>query len=73
MTDHEHHDQDKPADVDNATDHRPDDAGSPGWQNDEHSAKSADQNPDAKQPPASQLQKQQRSQGMNHSGWEGKN
>jgi len=73
MTDHEHNDQDKPADVDNAADHRPDSAGAPGWQVDSRAGKVADQNPDAKVPPASQVQKLQRSQGMNHSGGEGKN
>jgi hypothetical protein len=67
MTDHDHRDQDKPVDVSNAADHRPDHAGAPGWQNDEHSAQGGDQNPDAKQPDASQLQKLQRSQGMNRS------
>jgi len=73
MTDHEHRDQDKPVDVDNAADHRPEDAGAPAWQSDSHQTEGDDQNPDAKKPPASQIQKQQRSQGMNHSGWEGKN
>jgi|GEM_PF-1944732 len=73
MTDHQGHDQDKPIDVDNAADHRPPSAGAPGWQNDSHGDGGADQNPDAKLPPAAQVQKQQRSQGMNHSGWEGKN
>jgi len=73
MTDHERRDQDKPVDVENAADHRPDDAGAPGWQSESHDRKGANQNPDAKRPPASLVQKQQRSQGMNHSGWEGEN
>ncbi len=73
MTDHEQRDQDKPIDVDNAADHRPASAGAPGWQNGPHEGDSDDQNPDAKQPPASELQKQQRGPGMNHSGGEGKN
>jgi hypothetical protein len=71
MTTHERRDQDKPVDVDNAADHRPGDAGAPGWQRESHDRKGTDQNPDAKRPPASLVQKQQRSQGMNHSGWEG--
>lgn len=73
MTDHQHRDQDKPGDIENATDHRPADAGAPPWQNESDDRKVADQNPDSQQPPASQMHKQQRSQGMNHSGWEGKN
>lgn len=73
MTDHEHRDQDKPIDVDNAADHRPPEAGAPGWQHGSDVKDADNQNPDVKQPPESQLQKQQRSQGMNHSGWEGKN
>ena len=73
MTNHVHHDQDKPVDVDNAADHRPESAGAPAWQNESQGEKGTDQNPDAKLPPPAQLQKQQRSPGMNHSGWEGKN
>lgn len=73
MTDQEPRDQDKPVDVPNASDHRPDHAGAPPWQSGSHDGDAEDQNPDAKQPPADQIQKQQRSQGMNHSGWEGKN
>jgi hypothetical protein len=72
MTDHEPRDQDKPIDVPNAADHRPDHVGAPPWQSGSHDVEAENQNPDAKQPPASQIQKQQRSQGMNHSGWEGK-
>jgi hypothetical protein len=70
---HENRDQDKPIDLPNAADHRPDHAGAPPWQGASDQHKGADQNPDSKLPPASQIQKQQRSQGMNHSGWEGKN
>jgi hypothetical protein len=73
MTNHEHHDQDKPVDVDNAADHRPESAGAPGWQNESPGEMGTDQNPDAKLPPPAQIQKQQRGPGMNHSGWEGKN
>lgn len=76
MTHHEHHenrDQDKPIDLPNAADHRPDHAGAPPWQGASGNDKGTDQNPDAKLPPPAQLQKQQRSPGMNHSGWEGKN
>lgn len=73
-------DQDKPIAVDNAASHRPPQAGGPDLQSPSkepvsakgHIAKGGNQNPDAKQPPDSQIQKQQRSQGMNHSGWEGK-
>lgn len=77
----EHRDQDKPIDVDNAADHRPPQEDGPDWQAPPkeptdaqgHVAKGRNINPDAKQPPASQIHKQQRSQGMNHSGYEGKN
>ncbi|NTV39166.1 MAG: hypothetical protein HGA51_04310 [Demequinaceae bacterium] len=72
MTDHQHHDQDKPVDIDNAADHRPASASAPAWRTESREDKGAAQNPNAKLPPAAQLQKQQRSQGMNHSGWEGK-
>ena len=73
-------DQDKPVAVDNAASHRPDAAGGPNFQSPSKEpvsaegrvAKGGNQNPDAKQPPDSQMHKQQRSQGMNHSGWEGK-
>uniref|UniRef100_UPI00118175B9 hypothetical protein n=1 Tax=Demequina sp. NBRC 110051 TaxID=1570340 RepID=UPI00118175B9 len=81
MSDHVHRDQDKPVAVDNAADHRPPQAGGPDWQSplkdpvsaEGHIAKGGNQNPDAKAPNPAQGQKQQRSQGMNHSGWEGKN
>ncbi|WP_084038819.1 hypothetical protein [Demequina sp. NBRC 110053] len=72
-------DQDKPIALDNADSHRPDSAGGPNLQSppkepvsaEGRVAKGGNQNPDAKQPPDSQIHKQQRSQGMNHSGWEG--
>jgi len=69
MTDHEHRDQDKPIDVDNAADHRPPEPGDKGAH--ARHGDATDQNPDARQPHPAQIQKQQRSQGMNHSGWEG--
>ena len=67
MTEQEHRDQDKPADVPNAADHRPEHAGAPGWQHHDQSAEGAGQNPDVKQPDPAALQKLQRSQGMNRS------
>lgn len=70
MTDHEPRDQDKPIDVDNAADHRPAEPGDRGAH--ARHGEPADQNPEARSPDPSQLQKNQRSQGMNHSGWEGK-
>ena len=77
--DAEQTDQDKPVAVDNAASHRPPEAGGPNLQSPPKEpvsakgrvAKGGNQNPDAKQPPDSQIHKQQRSQGMNHSGWEG--
>lgn len=65
MTDHDHHDQDKPIDVDNAADHRPAEPGDEGRH--ARHGEPDHQNPDAKQPNPSQIQKQQRSQGMNRS------
>ncbi|MFW2512416.1 hypothetical protein ACNI3K_01405 [Demequina sp. SO4-13] len=73
-------DQDKPVAVDNAASHRPPQAGGPDLQSPPKEpvsakgriAKGGNQNPEAKQPPDSRIQKEQRSQGMNHSGWEGK-
>ena len=65
MTDHEHRDQDKPIDVDNAADHRPPEPGDAGRHADH--GETANQNPEAKQPNPSHLHKQQRSQGMNRS------
>lgn len=75
MTDHEHRDheprdQDKPIDLENAADHRPPQKGEPGWYS--GGGTPEDQNPSASAPPDSQAHKRQRSQGMNHSGWEGK-
>lgn len=67
---HEHRDQDKPIDVDNAADHRPPEAGDAGA--DERHGEAENQNPDAKQPNPSQIHKQQRSQGMNRSSWQGR-
>ncbi|WP_062071133.1 hypothetical protein [Demequina sediminicola] len=63
MTDHEHRDQDKPIDVDNAADHRPPEPGDAGQQ---QPVDDTNQNPDVKEPNPSQIHKQQRSQGMNH-------
>ena len=73
-------DQDKPVNVDNASDHRPDDAGGPDLASPPKDpvkakggvARGKNQNDRAKMPNESLIQKQQRSQGMNHSGWEGK-
>lgn len=57
MVDRHQRDQDKPIDVDNAADHRPDDAGAPAWQSESQDGKSGDQNPAAKQPPTSRIHK----------------
>jgi hypothetical protein len=74
-------DQDKPVNVDNAADHRPDHGGGPDLTSPPKdpvkakgpTARGRNQNDGAKLPDQSLIQKQQRSQGMNHSGWEGKN
>lgn len=74
-------DQDKPLNLPNAADHRPDAAGGPDLESppkdpvsaEGYVAQGKNQNDSAKEPNPALLQKQQRSQGMNHSGWEGKN
>lgn len=68
-------DQDKPIDVPNAADHRPDSAGGPDRQSPPKDpvsaegdvAKGRNQNLDAKKPNPGRMHQEQRSQGMNHS------
>lgn len=64
-------DQDKPLNLANAADHRPDTGSAE--PDDGANDGAGNQNDSVKEPNPALLQEQQRSQGMNHSGWEGKN
>ena len=67
MTDSKHRDQDRPIPLDNAASHRPPEGGV----HSKHQGRTemeGEQNADAHAPNPSQVQKQQRGPGMNHSG-----
>lgn len=67
MTDEKPQDEDRPIPMDNAASHRPPEGGVHSKHQGRHEMED-EQNPEAKAPNPSQIQKQQRGPGMNHSG-----